>query len=99
MGRHIQHADLSLAEWRGKPRLHVEVLNHANLVGCESIVCGSDCGYGTWVGQAAVDPDVMWGEARSARGRREDRDPEILGLRAIRFRSNALWLAGGAVSR
>jgi len=156
MGRHIQHADLSLAEWRGKARLHVEVLNHAlanvdaskvrmhlcwgnyegphhcdvpladvidivftakpsavsfeasnprhahewavfetvkvpdgkvlipgciesksnfiehpeliaqrigryaNLVGRESVVCGSDCGYGTWVGQAAVDPDVVW---------------------------------------
>ena len=29
MGRHIQHADLSLEEWRGKARLHVEVLNHA----------------------------------------------------------------------
>ena len=21
---------------------------------------GSDCGYGTWVGQAAVDSDVVW---------------------------------------
>jgi 5-methyltetrahydropteroyltriglutamate--homocysteine methyltransferase len=21
---------------------------------------GTDCGYGTWVGQAAVDPDVVW---------------------------------------
>ncbi|MEP7330364.1 MAG: epoxyalkane--coenzyme M transferase, partial [Betaproteobacteria bacterium] len=29
MGRHIQHADLSLAEWRKKAQLHVEVLNHA----------------------------------------------------------------------
>ena len=23
-------------------------------------IAGSDCGYGTWVGQAAVDPDVVW---------------------------------------
>jgi 5-methyltetrahydropteroyltriglutamate--homocysteine methyltransferase len=23
-------------------------------------MAGSDCGYGTWVGQAAVDPDVVW---------------------------------------
>jgi 5-methyltetrahydropteroyltriglutamate--homocysteine methyltransferase len=156
MGRHIQHADLTLAEWRVKAKLHVEVLNHAlanvdpsqvrmhlcwgnyegphhcdvpladvidivftakpsaisfeaanprhahewavfetvkvpdgkvlipgviesksnfiehpeviaqrigryaNLVGRESVMCGSDCGYGTWVGQAAVDPDVVW---------------------------------------
>ncbi len=29
MGRHIQYADLSLAEWRKKARLHVEALNHA----------------------------------------------------------------------
>ena len=29
MGRHIQHADLSLPEWRKKAALHVEVLNHA----------------------------------------------------------------------
>ena len=29
MGRHIQHADLSLAEWRKKAHLHVEALNHA----------------------------------------------------------------------
>ena len=156
MGRHIQHADLSLADWRGKARLHVEALNHAlsnigpsrvrmhlcwgnyegphhhdvpladvidivclakpsaisfeaanprhahewtvfeklklpegkvlipgviesksnfiehpelvaqrigryaSLVGRENVIAGSDCGYGTWVGQAAVDPDVVW---------------------------------------
>ena len=29
MGRHIQHADLTLAEWRSKAQLHVEALNHA----------------------------------------------------------------------
>ena len=29
MGRHIQHADLSLPEWRKKAQLHVEALNHA----------------------------------------------------------------------
>ncbi len=32
----------------------------ANLVGRENVIAGSDCGYGTWVGQAAVDPDVVW---------------------------------------
>jgi len=156
MGRHIQHADLSLAEWRKKAQLHVEALNHAladippeqlrlhlcwgnyegphhcdvaladvidivfqarpsaialeaanprhahewalfetvelpegkvlipgviesksnfiehpeliaqrigryaNLVGRENVMAGSDCGYGTWVGQSAVDSDVVW---------------------------------------
>jgi 5-methyltetrahydropteroyltriglutamate--homocysteine methyltransferase len=33
---------------------------YAKLVGRENVVAGSDCGYGTWVGQAAVDPDVVW---------------------------------------
>jgi 5-methyltetrahydropteroyltriglutamate--homocysteine methyltransferase len=156
MGRHIQYADLSVAEFRKRARLHVEALNHAlaaippervrvhlcwgnyegphhcdvplaeiidiafmaraatisfeaanprhahewtlfervklpdgktiipgviesksnfiehpelvaqriaryaNLVGRDNVVAGSDCGFGTWVGQAAVDPDVVW---------------------------------------
>ena len=156
MGRHIQYADLSLAEFRKRAQLHVEVLNHAvanipaeqlrmhlcwgnyegphhrdvpfadvidivfkakpvaisfeaanprhahewkifetvklpdgkvlipgviesksnfiehpeliaqrishyaNLVGRENVIAGSDCGFGTWVGQAAVDPDVVF---------------------------------------
>jgi 5-methyltetrahydropteroyltriglutamate--homocysteine methyltransferase len=36
------------------------IARYANLVGRESVIAGSDCGYGTWVGQAAVDPDVVW---------------------------------------
>jgi 5-methyltetrahydropteroyltriglutamate--homocysteine methyltransferase len=167
MGRHIQHADLPLPEWRKKAELHVEALNHAlrdippermrlhlcwgnyegphhcdvpladvidivlkarpsaivleaanprhahewqvfetvklpdgkvlvpgviesksnfiehpeliaqrigryaNLVGRENVMCGSDCGYGTWVGQSAVDPDVVWAKmAAMAEGAR-----------------------------
>jgi 5-methyltetrahydropteroyltriglutamate--homocysteine methyltransferase len=167
MGRHIQYADLSLAEFRKRARLHVEALNHAlsgippeqlrmhvcwgnyegphhcdvaladiidivfsarpsaisfeaanprhghewtlfekvklpdgkllipgvlesksnfiehpeliaqrigryaKLVGRENVVAGSDCGYGTWVGQAAVDPDVVWAKfAAMAEGAR-----------------------------
>src|SRR5215471_2694885 len=166
-GRHIQHADLSLPEWRKKALLHIEVLNHAvanipperlrmhlcwgnyegphhcdvpladvidivfrarpsaiaieaanprhahewklfekvklpdgkllipgviesksnfiehpeliaqrlaryaELVGRENVIAGSDCGYGTWVGQAAVDPDVVWAKfAAMAEGAR-----------------------------
>jgi 5-methyltetrahydropteroyltriglutamate--homocysteine methyltransferase len=167
MGRHIQYAGLSLAEWRRKAQLHVEVLNHAvrdippgqlrmhlcwgnyegphhcdvpladvidivfrarpsaiafeaanprhahewkmfetvklpegkvlipgviesksnfvehpeliaqrlgryaNLVGRENVIAGSDCGFGTWVGQSAVDPDVVWAKmAAMAEGAR-----------------------------
>jgi 5-methyltetrahydropteroyltriglutamate--homocysteine methyltransferase len=161
MGRHIQYANLSLAEFRGKAQLHIEALNHAlanippeqlrmhlcwgnyegphhcdvpladiidlvfrarpsavsleaanprhghewtvferirlpegkmlipgviesktnfiehpelvaqrigryaKLVGRENVIAGSDCGYGTWVGQAAVDPDVVWAKLQS----------------------------------
>jgi 5-methyltetrahydropteroyltriglutamate--homocysteine methyltransferase len=38
---------------------------YARLVGRENVVAGSDCGYGTWVGQAAVDPAVVWAKFRS----------------------------------
>ena len=161
MGRHIQYADLSLAEFRKRAQLHVEALNHAlknippeqlrlhlcwgnyegphhcdvpladvidivfsarpdaisfeaanprhahewtlfervklpdgkvlipgviesksnfiehpeliaqrigryaNLVGRENVIAGSDCGYGTWVGQAAVDPDVVFAKLKA----------------------------------
>jgi len=167
MGRHIQYADLNLAQWRMKAQLHVEALNHAvanipperlrmhlcwgnyegphhcdvaladvidiafrarpsaiaieasnprhahewalfekvklpdgkvlipgviesksnfiehpelvaqrigryaKLVGRENVMAGSDCGFGTWVGQAAVDPDVVWAKmAAMAEGAR-----------------------------
>ncbi len=33
---------------------------YARLVGRENVIAGSDCGYGTWVGQAAVDPQVVF---------------------------------------
>jgi len=38
---------------------------YANLVGRENVIAGSDCGYGTWVGQAAVDPGVVWAKLAS----------------------------------
>jgi len=38
---------------------------YARLVGRENVIAGSDCGYGTWVGQAAVDPDVVWAKLSS----------------------------------
>ena len=36
------------------------ITRYAALVGRENVVGGSDCGYGTWVGQAAVDPQIVW---------------------------------------
>jgi 5-methyltetrahydropteroyltriglutamate--homocysteine methyltransferase len=38
---------------------------YAALVGRENVIGGSDCGYGTWVGQAAVDPQVVWAKLAS----------------------------------
>ena len=55
---------------------HPEVIaqrigRYANLVGRENVIAGSDCGYGTWVGQAAVDPDVVFAKlAAMAEGAR-----------------------------
>ena len=33
---------------------------YARLVGRENVIAGTDCGFGTWVGQAAVDPEIAW---------------------------------------
>ncbi len=50
----------------------------ARLVGRENVVAGTDCGFGTWVGQAAVDPDVAWAKLRSL-------------AEGARLASQALW--------
>lgn len=46
----IEHPDL-IAQRIGR---------YAALVGRENVLAGSDCGFGTWVGQATVDADVVW---------------------------------------
>ena len=57
----IEHPDL-VAQRIGR---------YAKLVGRENVIAGSDCGFGTWVGQAAVDPDVVWAKmAAMAEGAR-----------------------------
>lgn len=44
---------------------------YARLVGRDNVIAGTDCGFGTWVGQAAVDPDVAWAKlAAMAEGAR-----------------------------
>jgi 5-methyltetrahydropteroyltriglutamate--homocysteine methyltransferase len=47
---YIEHPEL-VAERLGR---------YARLVGRENVIAGTDCGFGTWVGQAAVDPDIVW---------------------------------------
>ena len=41
------------------------IARYARLVGAENIIAGSDCGFGTWVGQAAVDPDVVYAKFKA----------------------------------
>ena len=43
------------------------ISRYANLVGRENVIAGSDCGFGTWVGQAAVDPDVVFAKFKAMR--------------------------------
>jgi 5-methyltetrahydropteroyltriglutamate--homocysteine methyltransferase len=38
---------------------------YAKCVGRENVIAGSDCGYGTWVGQATVDPDVVFAKLKA----------------------------------
>ncbi|MEQ8699576.1 MAG: cobalamin-independent methionine synthase II family protein [Bauldia litoralis] len=54
------------------PDLVAQRIGHyASLVGHENVIAGTDCGYGTWVGQAAVDPRVVWAKmAAMAEGAR-----------------------------
>jgi 5-methyltetrahydropteroyltriglutamate--homocysteine methyltransferase len=43
------------------------IRRYTDLVGRDRVQAGSDCGYGTWVGQAAVDPDVVWAKLAALR--------------------------------
>ena len=51
----IEHPDL-VAERIGR---------YVRLVERENVIAGTDCGFGTWVGQAAVDPDIAWAKLAS----------------------------------
>jgi 5-methyltetrahydropteroyltriglutamate--homocysteine methyltransferase len=47
------------------------IARYANSSAATTSFVGSDCGFGTWVGQAAVDPDVVWAKlAAMAEGAR-----------------------------
>jgi 5-methyltetrahydropteroyltriglutamate--homocysteine methyltransferase len=54
------------------PELVAErIMRYAKLVGPENVIAGTDCGFGTWVGQSAVDPDIVWAKlATMAEGAR-----------------------------
>ena len=70
----IEHPDL-VAERIGR---------YARLVGRENVIAGTDCGFGTWVGQAAVDRGHRVGEARQHGRGREAGDAGVLVSRPTR---------------
>ncbi|HWE11356.1 MAG TPA: cobalamin-independent methionine synthase II family protein [Solirubrobacteraceae bacterium] len=41
------------------------LLMYADIVGPERVVAGTDCGFGTWAGFGAIDPDICWAKFRS----------------------------------
>jgi 5-methyltetrahydropteroyltriglutamate--homocysteine methyltransferase len=41
------------------------LLTYAEIVGPERVVAGTDCGFGTWAGFGAIDPDICWAKMRS----------------------------------
>ena len=41
------------------------LLTFADIVGPERVIAGSDCGFGTWAGFGAIDPDICWAKLRS----------------------------------
>ncbi len=41
------------------------ILNFTDIVGPERVVAGTDCGFGTWAGFGAIDPDICWAKLRS----------------------------------
>ena len=36
-----------------------------DIVGAERVIAGSDCGFGTFAGFGAVDPDIAWAKLAS----------------------------------
>ena len=48
------------------PRLIAQRLsNFIDIVGPKRVLAGSDCGFGTWAGFGAVDPDICWAKLRA----------------------------------
>jgi 5-methyltetrahydropteroyltriglutamate--homocysteine methyltransferase len=41
------------------------ILAFTEIVGPERVIAGTDCGFGTWAGFGAIDPDICWAKFRS----------------------------------
>jgi hypothetical protein len=51
--------------WVALDLVALRIARYATLVGRENVIAGTDCGYGTWVGHAAVDRGVVWAKLAS----------------------------------
>ncbi|MFL5865212.1 MAG: cobalamin-independent methionine synthase II family protein [Solirubrobacteraceae bacterium] len=38
---------------------------YASIVGPDRVIAGTDCGFGTWSGFGAIDPDICWAKMRT----------------------------------
>jgi 5-methyltetrahydropteroyltriglutamate--homocysteine methyltransferase len=48
------------------PELVAQRIEHFTaIVGPERVMAGTDCGFGTWSGFGAIDPDICWAKLRS----------------------------------
>lgn len=48
------------------PKLVAErICRFADIVGRDRVVAGTDCGFGTWSGFGAIDPEICWAKLRS----------------------------------
>jgi 5-methyltetrahydropteroyltriglutamate--homocysteine methyltransferase len=41
------------------------ILSFTDIVGPDRVIAGTDCGFGTWAGFGAIDPDICWAKLRS----------------------------------
>jgi 5-methyltetrahydropteroyltriglutamate--homocysteine methyltransferase len=48
------------------PELVAQRIEHyTDIVGPDRVMAGTDCGFGTWSGFGAIDPDICWAKLRS----------------------------------
>jgi 5-methyltetrahydropteroyltriglutamate--homocysteine methyltransferase len=41
------------------------LLAYVDIVGVDRVIAGTDCGFGTWAGFGAIDPDICWAKMQS----------------------------------
>ena len=48
------------------PRVVAErIERYANIIGCERVIAGTDCGFSTFAGFGVVDPDIVWAKLKT----------------------------------